>query len=76
MVTRHYAEEFAPFPGQCFRMVRSAVPGAHGSPHHCPLPVAYRGTFKDRTVERHEVEACLEHFGPLSDWMPADAPGA
>jgi hypothetical protein len=66
------AVEDSPSSDKCFRLVRDAVPGAHGSPHHCALPVAYRGVFTDRTGRDHNVVACIEHAGDLSEWHPVD----
>ncbi len=63
----HYAEAFSTDPGQCFRFVSSAVPGAQGAPHHCPLPVALRGTFIDARGVSHRVSACLGHGDALED---------
>ncbi len=63
----HYAEAFSTTPGQCFRFVSSAVPGAHGMPHACPLPVLLVGTFIDKKGVRHRVWACVEHGEDLED---------
>ena len=62
-----YAEAFSTLPGQCFRFVSSAVPGRQGMPHHCPLPVALRGTFVDGRGVRHWVSSCMEHGDTLED---------
>ncbi len=65
----YYAEAFSTDPGGCFRFVSSAVPGAQGMPHHCPLPVSLRGTFVDATGRRHWVSACMDHGDGLEeDW--------
>ncbi len=63
----HYAEAFSTIPGQCFRFVSSAVPGAHGRPHHCVLPIALRGTFVDAAGKEHPVSSCLDHGDALED---------
>jgi|GEM_PF-4199477 len=71
-VRQHYAEAFGTSLGECFRMVSSAVPGARGAPHRCPLPVAMRGVFKDSRGIEHEVDACLDHSGHLAWWEPVE----
>jgi len=64
----HNNDAFITMPGQGVRTVRSATPGAQGSPHHCPLPVVFQGTFAAKDRKRHHVEACIEHAGDLSNW--------
>lgn len=63
----HYAEAFSVDPAGCFRFVSSAVPGARGMPHHCPLPIALRGTFIDAAGKDHRVSSCLDHGDALED---------
>ena len=68
-----YANSFAPQPGQCFRLVVSSFSGAQGSPVHCPAPVEFRGRYKDVTGLMHDVEACMDHVGDLTDWERVNA---
>ena len=63
----HYAEAFSTDPIGCFRFVSSAVPGAQGMPHHCPLPIALRGTFIDGAGKRQRVSSCMDHGDALED---------
>jgi len=63
----HYAEAFSTIPGQCFRFVSSTVPEAQGMPHHCPQPVALRGTFIDPMGKPHRVSASMEHGDAVED---------
>jgi len=68
----HYAEAFCPLPDRCFRLVNSAKSGAQGAPHHCPLPVASVGRFKDSQGRWHDVEACVDHDGDLIEVFPVN----
>lgn len=63
----HYAEAFCTDPGGCFRFGSSSVPGRQGMPHHCPLPVALRGTFVDAAGASHRVSSCMGHGDALED---------
>lgn len=63
----HYAEAFSIDPTGCFRFVSSAIPWAQGAPHHCPLPIALRGTFIDAGGRRHRVSSCMDHGDALED---------
>ena len=74
MTHNNDADAFSTMPGQGFRTLRSATPVAQGSPHHCPLPVVFQGTFTAKDGKRHHVEACIEHAGDLSNWKPGDKP--